>query len=423
MTETAVLPAATCAPGTLDLDFVRAQFPALVDNDWALFDNAGGSVPPRTVIDRVTQYMSRYGVQLGASYALSAEASERVAAGRRAAAILVNASPDEVVLGASTTMNTFTLARALAPWFAAGDEVVVTNLDHESNIGAWRRLAEGGAVVREWRLRPESAALELEDLDALLNERTRLVCFTQCANVTGRLLDAAAVCRRVHQAGALALVDGVAYAPHRRVDVKEIDADFYLVSLYKVFGPHVGLLYGKSEHLLRARNINHFFFGEDEVPYKLQPGNVNHELTASLPGVLDYLDAVDRHHFAAEEPDTGRRLARTFDLLERHEEALVSPLMEFLSARRGVRVIGPRSADRALRVPTVAFAIPGRDAAEIPPRLDERRVAVRFGHFYAYRAMQALGLDGSHGVVRASLAHYNTHEEVARLIRALDEVL
>lgn len=422
MTDRAVLDV-TAEPTTLDLGFVRAQFPALAAGDWALFDNAGGSVPPRTVIDRVARYMSGYGVQLGASYPLSAAASELVAAGRRAAATLVNAGPDEVVLGASTTMNTFTLARAIAPWFRPGDELVVTNLDHEANIGSWRRLEEGGVVVKEWRLRPESAALEVEDLEALLTERTRLVCFTQCANVTGRVLDVAAVCRRVHQTGALALVDGVAYAPHRRVDVKAIDADFYLVSLYKVFGPHVGLLYGKREHLLRARNINHFFFGEDEVPYKLQPGNVNHELTASLPGILEYLDSVDRRHFAVEEPDAGRRLERTFGLLERHEEALAAPLIEFLAHRRGVRIVGPATADRAVRVPTIAFAALGRDAAEIPPRLDERRLAVRFGHFYSYRAMQALGLADANGVVRASLAHYNTPEEVARLIQALDEVL
>lgn len=423
MTEPAVLRTPASEPVTLDLDFIRAQFPALAAGGWALFDNAGGSVPPAAVIDRVASYMSRYGVQLGASYPLSAAASERVAAGRRAAATLINAEPDEVVLGASTTMNTFTLARAIAPWFAPGDELVVTNLDHEANIGAWRRLEERGVVVKEWRLRPETAALESEDLDALLTERTRLVCFTQCANVTGRVQDAAAVCGRVHAAGALALVDGVAYAPHRKVDVKALDADFYLVSLYKVFGPHVGLLYGKRRHLLRTANVNHFFFRDDDVPGKLQPGNVNHELTASLPGILDYLDGVDRHHFAAEEPDAGLRLARTFGLFERHEEALAAPLMDFLAHRRGVRILGPATADRAVRVPTVAFAVPGRDAAEIPPRLDERRLAVRYGHFYAYRAMQALGLAEANGVVRASLAHYNTPEEVSRLVSALDEVL
>lgn len=408
----------------LDLDFIRGQFPAL-SNEWALFDNAGGSVPPRQVIARVTEYMSRYGVQLGASYRQSAEASALVAEGRKAAARLLGAAPEEVVVGGSTTMNTFALAKAIAPWFAPGDEVVVTNLDHEANIGSWRRLEEVGVVVREWRFRPETLALELEDLEPLLSPKTRLVCFTQCANIAGRIHDAAAICRRVHAAGALVLVDGVAYAPHRHVDVKALDADFYLVSLYKIFGPHVGLLYGKREHLLRARNINHFFFSDSEVPYKLQPGNVNHELTASLPGILDYLEAVDRHHHGELEGTVELEsfIARAFDLFERHEEELARPLMEFLGSRRGVRVLGPATADRAVRVPTIAFVVEGRKSAEIPAALDQECLAVRFGNFYAYRAMEALGLEPSDGVVRVSLAHYNTTEEIERLMTALDRVL
>lgn len=406
----------------LDVDFIRAQFPALA-SDWAFFDNAGGSVPPRMVIDRVTAYMSRYGMQLGASYAPSAEAAALVAAGRRAAAELVNAEPEEVILGGSTTMNTFALSRAIAGWFAPGDEVIVTNLDHEANIGAWRRLEERGVVIREWCFRPETMALELEDLEALLSPRTRLVCFTQCANVVGRVHDAAAITRRIQEAGALSLVDGVAYAPHRRVDVEEIGADFYLVSLYKVFGPHVGLLYGKREHFLRAGNINHFFFADTEIPYKLQPGNVNHELTAALPGILEYLDAVDAHHFPGQEGGRAAKLERVFGLFERYEEELSRPLLQFLAGKRGVRLLGPESAARSLRVPTIAFTVAGRDAAAIPPQLDERRLAVRFGTFYAHRAMRDLGLLEANGVVRVSLAHYNSRQEIGRLVEALDEVL
>ena len=406
----------------LDVEFVRTQFPAL-QSDWAFFDNAGGSVPPRTVIDRVASYMSRYGMQLGASYAASAEAASLVAAGRKAAAELINAEPEEIILGASTTMNTFTLARAIAPWFTAGDEVIVTNLDHESNIGAWRRLEEGGVVIKEWRFQPETMALELHDLDALLTPRTRLVCFTQCANVVGRVHDAAAFTRRIHDAGALSLVDGVAYAPHRRVDVKDLDADFYLVSLYKVFGPHVGLLYGKKEHFLSARNINHFFFADTEVPYKLQPGSVNHELTASLPGILDYLDTVDAHHFPGQAGERAARMERVFGLFERYEEELARPLLEFLSGKKGVHILGPATAAREVRVPTIAFTVEGRDAASIPPLLDPQRLAVRYGSFYAYRAMRDLGLLATNGVVRVSLAHYNTHAEVRRLIAALDAAL
>ncbi len=406
----------------LDVAFARSFFPAL-ESGWALFDNAGGTVLPRPVIDRVGEYLSRFGVQLGATYAPAAEATARVAAGRAAAARLIGAEADEVILGGSTTINTFVLARALAPTLVPGDEVIVTNLDHEANVGAWRRLAETGTVIREWRLSPDSVALELADLERLLGPRTRLVCFTQCANVVGRIHDAAAAIRRVHEAGALALVDGVAYAPHRLVDVKALDADFYLVSLYKILGPHVGMLYGKKEHLLAARGVNHFFFAEDEVPGKLQPGNVNHELTAALPGILEFLEAIDRHHGGDESDEPRRRWGRAFELFERHEEALVAPLLDFLAAHPRVRLLGPATADRRERVAIVTFTVPGRHASEIPPLLEGEQIALRWGHFYCHRAMEALGLLEQGGVIRASLAHYNTVEEVERLIRGLDGVV
>ncbi len=403
---------------------IRARFPALA-GDWALFDNAGGSVPLAGVIENVRDYMMRHAVQLGASYELSAQATARVAAGHRAAERLVGAAPGEVVLGSSTTANLRLLARALRPLFAPGDEVVVTDLDHESNIGPWRALAEDGVVVREWRFRPATGELAVEDLDALLTPRTRLVCFTHCSNVVGTIHDAAAIIRRVHDAGALACVDGVAFAPHRRVDVKALDADFYAVSLYKVYGPHLGLLYGRGELLRRARSQNHFFFGEDEVPYKLEPGGVPHELAASLPAILDHLLAVeaDLPGDATGRGDEDVRLGRAFDAIARHEAALVAPLLEFLRGRRDVRLVGAPTADPLRRVPTVAFSVDGRDAAEIPARVDAARVAIRYGHFYAHRAIAAMGLLERSGIVRVSMVHYNTPDEVGRLIDALDAAL
>jgi selenocysteine lyase/cysteine desulfurase len=219
----------------LDAASTRAQFPAL-DTDWALLDNAGGTVPARQVIARVAEYMARWPVQHGASYPLSVEAVERVAAGRAAAARLVGADADEVALGPSATVLLRRLAEALSPLWAAGDEVVVTDLDHEANIGPWRALAAQGIVVREWGLSRASAALELADLEPLLNARTRLVAFTHCANVVGTIHDARAIVARVHAAGALACVDGVAYAPHRRVDVRALGADVYAVSLTRSSG-------------------------------------------------------------------------------------------------------------------------------------------------------------------------------------------
>ena len=404
------------------LAHLRSQFPAL-GAEWALFDNAGGSVPLAGVIERVRAYMSGLAVQLGASYALSARATSQVAEGHRAAERLVNAEPGEVVLGSSTTANLRLLARALRPTWGAASEVVVTNLDHEANIGPWRELEKDGVQVREWRCRPETMALHLDDLEPLLTPRTRLVCFTHCSNVVGTLHDAAAFIRRIHEAGALACVDGVAFAPHRLVDVKALDADFYAVSLYKVYGPHLGLLYGKRELLLRARSQNHFFFGEDELPYKLEPGGVPHELVASLPAILDYLLAFESRLPGGGEGTERERLARTFGAIAAHEAALVAPLLEFLRSRPGVRVCGEPGADLTRRVPTVTFTVDGRDAAEIPAALDQAGVAIRYGHFYARRAIEAVGLLARNGVVRASMVHYNTPAEVERLIAALEKVL
>jgi cysteine desulfurase family protein (TIGR01976 family) len=408
----------------LDLPYVRSHFPALM-RGWALFDNAGGSVAPHQVIDRVRDYMSRRQVQLGASYALSTEATQAVHDGLAAAAALVGAESDEIVIGPSSTMNVYVLAHALASRFRPGDNLVVTNLDHEANIGAWRRLAQQGVEIREWRFRPETMRLELEDLDALLDARTRLVCFTHVSNVVGAIHDVAAVTRRVHAAGALVCVDGVAFAPHRRVDVKALEVDFYLVSLYKVYGPHLGLLYARREQLVALDNQNHFFLGADDLPYKLEPGYVNHELTSAVPGILAYFDDLARHHHgaAAEVEDTARRLERVFADIAAHEQKLVAPLLDYLAGKSGVRILGPASSDAAVRVPTVAFTVEGRHAGEVPARLDEEHVAIRWGDFYARRAIGALGLGDRGGVVRASMAHYNTADEVERLIQALDRVI
>ena len=406
----------------LDIEFARAAFPAL-DSPWALFDNAGGSVPARHVIERVTNYMSRHAVQLGASYGLSVDASAAVHSGRETGARLFNADIDEIVVGPSTTALMGRLAVALGPIWREGDEVIVTNLDHEANVGAWRRLQERGIIIREWRFRPETMRLELDDLDELLNDRTKLVAFTHCANVVGTIHDVAAITKKVRAAGALSCVDGVAYAPHRRVDVKALGVDFYIASLYKVFGPHVGIMYGRREALLAGRNVNHYFVDENDVPYKYEPGGVVHEVAAGVAGIGDYLDAVDAHHGGDPADSAATRTARAFDLFAEAEAKVAAPLLTFLNESPRVRVIGSPSSDAAERVATIAFTVDGMHASEVPAALDQHKVAIRFGHFYAYRAIEALGLTEQGGVVRASALHYNTPEEVTRLIEALDAVV
>ncbi len=410
-----------------DVDFVRRQFPALASN-WALMDNAGGSVMPRQVSDLACDYMRRYQVQLGASYGLSVEASELVADGRRAMADFIGANLDEVILGPSTTINLELLAGGIHGLFKPGDELVVTNLDHETNIGVWRRMAESlGVTVREWTLRPETAALELADLELLLNEKTRLVCFTHCSNIAGEIIDVAAITERVHQTGALVCVDGVAFAPHRRVDVRALGVDIYVLSLYKTYGPHLGLLYVRSDLLQQVASRNHFFVETSKPHLKLEPGNVSYELAASLPGILGYLEALDVHHVDAgdrvETAERGVRLDRVFGLVAAHEERLAKRVLDYLRAKSGVRIIGPETHERAIRVPTISFVVDGVRSSEIPPKLDPHQIAVRFGHFYAYRPIRDLGLLDNDGVVRVSLVHYNTEAEVERLLERLDDIL
>jgi cysteine desulfurase family protein (TIGR01976 family) len=421
----------------LDLDDVRARFPALNVNDdegksasagstnpipWAFFDNAGGSVPVQGVIERATEYMRRYGVQLGASYPRSQGAVGAVAAGKAAAASLFGANVDEVVINGSTTANFGLLAQACRGFLRPGDRVVVTDLDHESNIGAWRRLAHDGIEIVEWRFDRESGLLRLQDLEPLLGPKTRLVAFTQCANVVGAIHDVASWAPAIRATGAKVVVDGVAYAPHRFVDFHAMGVDAWACSLYKVYGPHLGFLALRPELLAELRSQNHFFIPPEEGPYHLMPGNVNHELTAALPGVVDYFEHLAAHHGIIGESFRDR-LRGVFDRIAAHEEALCEPLLAYLRVRDDVRILGHGSSDAALRVPTVAFTVRGRHAAKIVDAVDRHRVAIRWGHFYAHRAMTALDLHDHGGIVRVSMVHYNTPGEVERLIAALDDAL
>lgn len=407
---------------TLDLDFVRGHFPALADG-WTIMENAGGTLVPTQVIDRLDGYLRRNQIQPGAAFPASAEAEAKIHDSQRAIAALIGADPSEVMIGPSTTMNVFLLSHAIRPWLKPGDEVIVTNLDHEANNGGWRRLAEIGVVVKEWRFDPDMCELTADGLRALLTDRTRLVCFTQCSNVVGVIHDVAAFTRIAHEAGALVCVDAVAYAPHRALDVKALDVDFYLFSLYKLYGPHLAVLYGKRDLFLKARALNHFFIGDADIPLKLNPGGVNHELTASLSGITAYIDALHAHHVGPSNADAHERARQVFALIADHEERLNRIVLDFLGAHPKVRLNGSRDPSKATRVPTFTFTVPGRDAGTIPAALLGDRIGIRSGDFYARRAIDTWGVGPKGGVVRASLVHYNTIDEAEHLVAALDRVL
>ncbi len=410
----------------LDMEFVRAQFPPL-DNGWAFFENAGGSYVPRQVIDRMTTYMSETQVQPGAAYGPSASAFERVDGARRLMADMINAREEEIVIGPSTTLNVYVLANALRPLFHEGDEIVVTNQDHEANGGAWRRLSEFGMVIREWEVDSVTGELDPADLDELLSEKTRLVCFPHVSNLVGSLNDVELITRKAHDAGAWVCVDGVAYAPHRRMDVKAWDVDFYLFSYYKVYGPHIACLYGKRGAMTAARNQNHFFFGEESVPQKLNPGGMMHEAVAALQGVADYLDGIYWHHERGNVRDAAMlfqsRLIKVSNLFAAHEENISKPLVDYLLTRKDVRLLGRATSDGSARVPTFSFTVEGKSSAEIVAGLHRKNIAVNNHHFYAKRLLDAVGIDAEDGVVRASMVHYTSPGDVTRLVEALHAVI
>jgi len=403
----------------LDIDFVLGNFPALGQGQVYL-DNAGGSQVARQVADRLTDYLFTANVQLGASYAASAKAGAMVHAGRQALATLFNAArPEEVVMGATTTQLFDQLARALVQTWQPGDEVIVTNFDHEANIGPWKKLADKGIVIREWTMPPGADVPDLADLTALMTDRTRLVAVTHASNIYGTINDVRAIADVVHAGGALICVDGVAYAPHRVVDVQALDADFYAFSVYKVYGTHFAALYGRHDLLLAAGNINHSFF-PNKVPQKLEPGNANYELAYSCVGVIDYLEGLAQAHGINTEGRAAVEAA--FGLIAQHEQALSKRLLDYLTSRDDVTIIGDPSPDAARRVPTISFVIKGQSSEAVVRAVDPTGIGIRFGDFYSRGLVQSLDLPNPDGVIRASAVHYNTLEEIDRLIARLEEI-
>lgn len=401
----------------LPLDHVRRSFPGL-EGDELLLDNAGGSQTLGAVIDGVVDYLRACNVQHGADYARSREAVRRVDLGKRAIASLFGDAPGPVILGPSTTQIVFNLAAALAPGLRPGDEVIVTEADHEANVGAWRRLAGRGAVVKTWPLDRDRLVLDPAALAPLLSARTRLVCMTHCSNVLGTLHDVRAVADLVHAAGARLFVDGVAFAPHAPVDVAALGVDGYVFSLYKVYGPHLAACWLDPDFFAGLANINHDFLA-DAGAYRLEPGGVCYELVAACAAIPAYLDALGRRL----DPTAGDPRARAWAAIAAHEAALSARLLDFLRACPRVCVVGETCPDRHVRVPTISFTVDGLHASEVPTLPGARGVGIRWGDFYARGLVDALGLRARGGVVRASLVHYNTEGEVDRLIAALAPVV
>ncbi len=402
---------ATALMPALDVAAVRRQFVGL-DGDEVLFDNAGGSQVLHRVVDRICDWFRTCNVQLGASYARSQLASARLQQARNdLAAFIGAASPAEVVVGPSATQLLANLSIALARRLSPGDEIVVSDADHAANVSPWLALAAQGIVIRHWPV-DDTGRLDAAALDALLGPRTRLVCFTHCSNVTGAIEPATALVRRIHAAGALAMVDGVAFAPHRQVDVQAIGADFYVLSLYKTFGPHLAVLHINEPLFRWLPGINHPFIAEDDLPYKLQPGHANHELSWAAAAIPEYLRTLGDGDMAA-----------AWRAIAAHEAMLAARLLAGLAALPGVRVVGPATAEAQERVALVSFTVAGHAPSDIVAATDAAGIGIRHGHFYSPWLIESLGLAERQGVVRVSMAHYNTLNEVDRLLAALTPLL
>ena len=407
---------------TLDTAFVREQFPPLSDG-WVFVENAGGTYVPRQVIHRTREYMSETQVQPNWNFASSRLATDRITHGKHLMAEFINADHDEIVLGPSTTMNIYVMAQALRPQFKADDEIIVTEQDHEANVGAWRRLEEFGIVIREWPVDRETGALQYEALDQLLSSRTRLVAFTHCSNVASIVHDVPALVKKIHAAGALAFIDGTAYAPHFPVDVKALGCDFYVFSLYKVCGPHQSVLYGRRALLKQARNQNHFFITDDNVAYKFLPGGPNHEFAAGSVGIADYFDGLHSHHKLEPANNFHARLQGVYRLIAAHEARLAAKVEAYLKSRPEVRIVGRKPSSDGRLAPVIAFHVPGRASSDIVAKLNAQQIAIGNADFWAARLIKALGLTAEDGVVRIGLAHYNDDRDVERLLTALERAL
>ena len=388
---------------------------------WAFFENAGGSYVPQNVIKHLNNFMTSTKVQPYAEFDISAIAGNNMDKATELFAEMINARKDEIIIGASTTMNMYVLSNAMKHFIKPGDEVIVTNQDHEANIGAWRRLESYGAVIKEWKINTENAELEIEVLKALLTNKTKIVAVTHCSNIVGSINNLQSIAKLVHEYNAFLVGDGVSYAPHGLPNVKDLDVDFYTFSLYKTYGPHLGLLYGKKEILNQLPNQNHEFL-EGDVPYTLNPGGPNHEELSCLVGIYEYFNNLYNHHFPDENNTLRKKIEKINELISNHEEQIANPLLEYLNSRNDIKLIGKKKIENKNRAPTIAFTFVNQSSKKISDQLVKNGIATRNDNFYAWRCLKALGIDVDDGVVRTSMVHYNTHEDVEKLISVLKKI-
>lgn len=407
---------------SLDLSFVRSQFPAFASpvlSTHAFFENAGGSYPCVQVVERLHRFYTDRKVQPYGPYPGAQAGGAEMDEARTRLAEMMGVAREEMSFGPSTSANTYVLAQAVRQWLRGQDAaIVVTNQDHEANSGVWRRLADEGIEVREWKLDPATGSLDPAALSKLLADgKVRLVCFPHCSNVVAEINDVAAICAMARAAGARTVVDGVSYAPHGFPDMPALGADVYLFSAYKTYGPHQGIMVIRKEFGFELPGQGHHF-NHGTLYKRHTPAGPDHAQVAACAGMADYVDALAAHHGIG--GDAAARNRGVHDLMRAQEVVTIQPLLDYLGGRNDLRLIGPREAGR--RAPTVAVDL-GRAAEPVSEALGREGIACWAGDFYAVRPLAAMGVDLEKGVLRLSAVHYTSPEEVTRLIAALDRVL
>ncbi len=407
---------------TLDLSFVRSQFPAFSEptlKGWAFFENAGGSYPCIQVINRLTDFYMKNKIQVNYPYPASMLAGKLMEASYKRMADYLNVDESEIHFGPSTTQNIYVLANAMRPMWKDGDEIIVSCQDHEANAGAWRNLADRGIKIIEWHVDPKTGLLELDELDKLFSDRTKMVAYPHCSNIIGHINPVKEISQKAHLRGAVSVVDGVGYAPHGFPDLKGLGADIYLFSLYKTFGPHLGLMYVNKVLIAKMENQSHFF-KEGITRSMLTPAGPDHAQIAAASGILDYFDLIYDHHFKNETTPHEKNSALNH-LFQAHEKELLRRLLDFLKSRDDIQIVGPDSTkDRA---PIVSIIPLKKNIKKVYSSLIHQKLMLGLSNFYAVRPLVDMDIPRQPGVIRMSFLHYTSMKEIDQLIDALKVAL
>ena len=412
------------APSSLDIGWVRSQFPSLqtqVNGQPAAFlDGPAGTQVPTQVMHAIQSYLMSANANTCGAFLTSRRSDEMIAGTRAALADFFNCDRDEVVFGQNMTTITFSMARAIGRDLRAGDEILLTTLDHDANFSPWKALEEKGVVIRQVDIREEDCTLDLEDLKSKLSGKTKLAAVGYASNAVGTINPAAEITRLAHAAGALVYIDAVHYAPHGLIDVRELDCDFLVCSPYKFFGPHMGALYGKRQHLQRFQPYK-VRPCTDQIPERWETGTQIHELIAGIGAAVEYIAGIGRH---ADQSIATRReaLAAAYRATVAHERRLISRLIEGLQAIPGARIYGITDPNRfGERCSTLSLRLGTYNPTMIAAFLGERGIFTWDGNYYALNLSERLGVESQGGMLRIGMVHYNTMEEVERLLTVLRE--